>query len=480
MPRPTPPAPKATAGQPRPSVLALLPVLGAGWLAVAVARLPILTPDVWWHLATGRVIATSGIPHRDPFSYTLGTTPWTVHEWLADRVLYAVESHGGLLGVVTLRAVLLVCAAALAYRLARRHAGRGVALACIAAAAYASQRNWLDRPQLWSYALMPLLLLLLDLFRQRPSRWAWVLPGLFAIWVNLHGGFMLGLAVVALWAACDVWEARRAGGVAVARIRRNLALLAACALATLLNPNGWRGAVYPLHYVGTGLAATIREERPGNLDSPYAWVHVLLVAALLSLLAMRWRRVPLAHRATGLLLAALSLPRLAGIALPFAAERHAPLFLFGATPILAWQIDAWRNWRRGAGPARFESWLSSGPVWTAAVVLAGFALWQMARALPRDPDPAVRLLPGGFRPRPPPGSPTTRCRSACSIRIAGVVISPGRSAPSARFGSTRGATCTARRACKRTISSTACRRAPKRRSSRSCSATTPMSSCGTC
>src|SRR4030095_14563130 len=79
----------------RPSALAILPVLGGLWLATAVARFPVVTPDVWWHLATGRLVATAGIPHADPFSWTLDGRAWTVHEWLPGPHHPARGADGG-------------------------------------------------------------------------------------------------------------------------------------------------------------------------------------------------------------------------------------------------------------------------------------------------------------------------------------------------------------------------------------------------
>jgi hypothetical protein len=392
----------------------LVPFLASAGLALAVARLPILTPDVGGTLATGRVIATSGIPHSDPFSYTLGSKPWTVHEWLADRVLFAAEAAGGLQGVVGLRVALVVVAAAIGYGLARRHASRLVSFACLVPAVWASQRNWLDRPQLWSYALLPLVFGLLERGRAtaagigapgtgdargnlaaRRVRSDWLLPPLFALWVNLHGGFMLGLGLLVLWLVCDWWQARQdadAGAVA----RRRLWLVAACGLATLCNPNGWHGAIYPLRYVGSGLAATIREERAGRLDSGYAWVHLLLAVLLVVTLVRHWRRVPLAHRCVGLVLVALSWPRLGPLALPFAAERHAPLFLFAGTPLLAWQIEVWRGVRGRRAARTAESALATTAAWVAAAVVTLFILWQVGRGWRRDSRSAAQILPGRF------------------------------------------------------------------------------------
>jgi hypothetical protein len=360
-------------------------------LFVAAARMPILTPDVWWHLATGRLIATSGIPHADPFSYTLAGHSWTAHEWLADRILYTVHAHGGLLGIVHLRAGLIVLAFAFAFALARLHAPAWLAFVTLSIAAWVSQRNWLDRPQLWSYALAPLLVLLLERHRIRPTRAIWALPLLFVLWANLHGGFMLGLGLVALWAALPERGASDGSGRPALRVAATLSVF-----AVLANPNGLHGALYPLQYVGAGLGRVVQEEMPGHLDSAYAWVHLGLVLALAFLLLIRIRSVTLPHLALGLLLGWISMPRLAGVALPFAAERHAPLFLLLGTPILAWQLAAILGPRMNPVAASIRRWGQNSLAGIAAAALAVAGLFLVLRGLPRDRSPEARLLPGRF------------------------------------------------------------------------------------
>jgi hypothetical protein len=365
------------------SALDLLAIAPLCVLLVAVARMPILTPDVWWHLATGRLLTQEGMPRRDPFSYTLGDRSWTVHEWLADRLLYASFESAEFLGVVLLRAVLITAALALAYAAARL---RGRVLWCLALlipAAWATQRNWLDRPQLWSFVLAPLVLWVLEAHRSGRRRIVYALPPLFALWVNLHGGFMLGLGMVALWVAGELWRARttRAARAGLRSLIVAALLAAAC---TVANPNTFRGAMYPLQYVASGLSESLQEERPGSLDTGYAWVHLALLLALLLSLVARLRRAVSQHVALGVVLAWISMPRIAGAALPFAAERHSPLLLLLGTPLLVWQLNAlpWRLGSIGAGLGRRAR---SRLVW-------GLAL----RALPRLQNAEARVEPGRF------------------------------------------------------------------------------------
>lgn len=364
-------------------------------LLVAVARMPILTPDVWWHLATGRLIARDGIPHRDPFSYTLGERAWTVHEWLADRLLFASYEGAELLGVVLLRAGLITAACAMAYVAARRRGGVFVTLALLGPAAWATQRNWLDRPQLWSFVLAPLVLWMLETHRGGGRRVIFVLPVVFAFWVNVHGGFMLGLGIVALWILGEAWRARIDAG-ARAGLRSLLIAAGAAAVCTLANPNHIEGALYPLKYVASGLGETLQEERPGTLDSGYAWVHFSIALALLAALASRVRSVVPQHLALGLVLIWISMPRLGGVALPFAAERHAPLLLLLGTPLLVWQLAIrWPAW--GASERRLTASRKTWRVtWGAGLVLALASVALAVRALPRERGVLERVAPARF------------------------------------------------------------------------------------
>ena len=385
-------------------------------LVAAASRLPILTPDVWWHLATGRFISAQGFPHADPFSYTLAGQRWTAHEWLADLLLYGIYTGAGLLGLVLARGTLVGAAFAGAYAVARLQAGPVLALALLVPAAFASQRNWLDRPQLLSYLLATLVLWFLERQRRRPGRAVLFLPLLFAFWVNLHGGFMLGLGMVLLWAAGEAWAWVRTRSPASALAARRFALLAlACALATLVNPNGLEAALYPLHYVRAGLAVTVQEERPGRLDSAYAWVHLALVLALWGLLLLR-RQSALAPAILGFVLGWISMPRLGGVALPFAAERHAPLFLLLGTPLLAWQLAALRRVQELEETCRRHTASTRARLVVAAS--AALVLVALVPAFPRDGSPEARLLPGRY--------PEAAARWLATERLPGHLINPYR------------------------------------------------------
>ena len=83
---------------PSPTAIFVL-VLGVILIAITVLK-GTRDPDYFWHLTTGRYIATHGIPSVDPFSFTWAGKPWTLHEWLGELGLYAVVSAVGSVGAV--------------------------------------------------------------------------------------------------------------------------------------------------------------------------------------------------------------------------------------------------------------------------------------------------------------------------------------------------------------------------------------------
>ena len=63
----------------------------------SLAAVPPLDPDLWWHLANGRLmLATQSIPQTDVYSFSAAGHPWVMHEWLADLAMYLLFQAGGL------------------------------------------------------------------------------------------------------------------------------------------------------------------------------------------------------------------------------------------------------------------------------------------------------------------------------------------------------------------------------------------------
>jgi hypothetical protein len=192
--------------------------------------------DLWGHLTFGRDIVHAGRVHgADPYSFT-SDRPWINHEWLAEAMMWIAYSAGGAAGLAALK-LMLACAAGGALLATWRQqplrpAVRDSMLFLTALATWPLVAT--IRPQAFSASLFAVLLFVLHRAREGRTRWLLALPLVFAVWVNVHGGWIVGAGTLAVFVACSwcdpAWPTRS----------RALLLASACAsaLATLCNPYG--------------------------------------------------------------------------------------------------------------------------------------------------------------------------------------------------------------------------------------------------
>src|SRR5438552_3730764 len=171
--------------------------VAAAAFAIAVS-LPGGDPDTYWHLASGKWMVEHGqLLRADVFSSTVSGAPYSVGEWLGELVIYGAYVLGGWAGIALLRATLIAVGAFFITRVALRAAPAPFAVAVTAIALALSEITWTDRPQLFTFALFPLVLDLLLAARAGRTRLLFVVPPLILLWTNLHGGYALGLALAA-------------------------------------------------------------------------------------------------------------------------------------------------------------------------------------------------------------------------------------------------------------------------------------------
>ncbi len=233
--------------------------------------------DLWWHLAAGRwIVSHPSWPLTDPFSYTRYGEPWLHHEWLSDVLYHGWTELFGVPGLAYWKWGVLLAAFVLLFRLLHRLTDDAVASYASVLLAIAAASPFLDvRPHLYSL-LGTVVVVWLTLVLPRPS---WLLPWVFLIWVNLHGGFFFGLlalggmlAVVAALGGAAEW-------------RRAVSIWLACAAASLINPNGLEVFAYPLKYAfdKSSPFLTLGEWFPPFASASFGatfWVFLLAVLSL--------------------------------------------------------------------------------------------------------------------------------------------------------------------------------------------------------
>lgn len=241
--------------------------------------------DFWWHLETGELIATTGVvPATDPYSYTASGRPWVAHEWLWELTIYWVYRWGGYALAALLSAAVVMLTYLILYGLLRRlGANEFVAAALVLWAAVIAVPGTGVRPREFTQLFLAFFLSRLFLYREGHIRHLWSLPLLMALWVNLHGQFLLGLGLLGLFAFSGVVDWLLAGGKAP---RHLLAVGAATGAAACLNPAGPTILRYPIDYYLQGdnpSFALVTEFQSPDFHQPLylAFAASLLLLALL-------------------------------------------------------------------------------------------------------------------------------------------------------------------------------------------------------
>ncbi len=202
--------------------------------------------DTGWHIRTGEWILQHGrVPTQDLFSFTKPGQAWFAWEWGWDLLFALIHGTWGLAGVGFATVLLLGAISVLLYKLVVKACGNEVlSLFLTALALCGSAIHWLARPHLFSWLFFLMFLHLLPSL-QRGSKFALVaFPVLMVIWVNMHGAFLIGVALLLAAACGEGLEALLCKGeslrTAFRRSRRLLEAAGLCFAATFANPYAWR------------------------------------------------------------------------------------------------------------------------------------------------------------------------------------------------------------------------------------------------
>jgi len=154
-------------------------------------------PDTYWQIRIGQqILSTGSLPRTDAFSFTMYGQPWISTQWLAQVLYAAAYACGGWAGPVVLTAASIAGAfAILAWFIRRRLDAVPTLLLLMASLAIASP-HFLVRPHALAAPVMVAWIAGLIAAADRskaPSYW--LLP-LIVVWANLHGSFLLGLALI--------------------------------------------------------------------------------------------------------------------------------------------------------------------------------------------------------------------------------------------------------------------------------------------
>lgn len=251
-------------------------------VAALAGSLGVIGADALWLVSLGSQVAHGRLPDSIDFA-TAPTSGWHDVPAAAELLFWgAWHALGGGRGLVALQSLAAAVGfGALAWGL-RRHASSGsVALVSAIVLAGSLPAAVVTGVSLFSLAFFPLLLVLLESDAREPSRRIWLAVPLVAVWGNLHGGVIVGLALLAVY-------------LAFSRGRRDpllsVGVLGAALVGWCLTPALWHTPSYYRGVLGNEAA-----RRGEGLWTPLGLggFGLLLIGAAVVLGVLAWRRMAL-------------------------------------------------------------------------------------------------------------------------------------------------------------------------------------------
>jgi hypothetical protein len=265
--------------------------------------------DFYMSLLGGRFISAHGFVTHDPFPTVAHGGPWLNQQWLAEVAFFRITRLLGQTGMTVIYAGLLAAPLALLLWLCRR---KGAAMLVAIAVIYFPGVLAVIHPRAAGFTVLAfslLVALIAIAWRATPegrrSR-RLLLPNvvailvLFALWANLHGGFIAGLLLIALVTVGLAIDHRRGiPGTATPRLVATLGAIGILATATVSFATPLGGAIwsYVLSFQNAAIDHASQEWRSA-LSNPPAMAYIAAAAAFA---VWMWVRSPRPRTVTALL-----------------------------------------------------------------------------------------------------------------------------------------------------------------------------------
>lgn len=262
-------------------------------------------PDLGWHLKNGEFFFQNGhIIRVNVYSQLMPGYVWANTSWLTDIITYGVYIIGGFVGLTILGSLLVALTFYFFSRVAKLTMWDQVFLFPLILYLAQPINAVSFRGQQVSLLFVGILFFLLSLYPKHKKALYLIIP-LFLLWANLHGQFILGLALFGLWIVLyylqsvlkqyltslratkgaqqshtvvlgllrhpQMWFPRHA----VKALRLFVIIFTGSLFATLVNPFGWEIHVTALSHFGSPLLQNIAEYLPFDMLSTSWWNQVM-------------------------------------------------------------------------------------------------------------------------------------------------------------------------------------------------------------
>ncbi|PIU58384.1 MAG: hypothetical protein COS89_00650 [Deltaproteobacteria bacterium CG07_land_8_20_14_0_80_38_7] len=291
-----------------PSVFLCLSLLFG--FALFIGATKIADFDIWWHLKTGEIIRAWGtIPKYDIFSYTAPGASWVNHEWLFQVFASFLYDHFGIASLTLAKLAIILCAAFFLYKTFKLFVSSdGLALFGSVVILWSMADRVMIRPFLFSSLFIIIFCYFLHRFVCLGKGRIWILPIIQLLWINLHGGALLGPMIVFSFAFGESFQKvlkkdLNFGGPEEITNRKIIYLWIVCfltLLACLANPEGINIFLFSVRHLKMDAIMSFTQEWLPALDSRLNYVVSLIIFKIVIVLIfisyfLNLKKVRLSH-----------------------------------------------------------------------------------------------------------------------------------------------------------------------------------------
>lgn len=324
-----------------------IPVIAILVVSSLIYARPIVDPDFFWHLETGKLIESEHeIPRTDSFSYTAEGHKWVTHEWLFELIIYQFYKLGSFeaISVFNIAMCLLVIFVPLSMHRVKRIDPIWLLMIGLTGSLIYLTRSE-PRPLVLTSFFFGIFILILENNIRKKTWHLWLIVPITLVWANWHSGFIFGLLLVAYYYVCELIRAARNSRDSIKPDHGRIGLvLMVSVLAGMANPNFIDAYMYPIwlgKFYSQVILKIVEISELVNLTPdqiPPFWLSVYLIVAgtAIGFRKLNWRG--------GLLIIALI--ALSMYRMRF-TELYTPVFLAFAPDIIQTALDRIRLWLKG-------------------------------------------------------------------------------------------------------------------------------------
>jgi hypothetical protein len=238
-------------------------------------------PDGYLHLTTGRLIMDTGaLPHVDLFSFSRFGEPWVMHEWLYQVLFYNIHEIFGEIGLQVLGGGILTTVIYLTKKNCTLAGANNVTSWFATITLFLAWMLFLGtRPHDVTYLFFNLSLYFILLHRKNGTvKQLYVIPLLMVPWVNIHGGFIVGIVLlgyITLLSFIENYTNTKQWQIPWHLFNSFVLTI----LASLFNPYGIEQLFFPFELMNQWAMEYVPEWMPPDFT---AWNYIIYAVAVLS------------------------------------------------------------------------------------------------------------------------------------------------------------------------------------------------------